>query len=267
MFKVLMKSALAASLAAGGLVALAAVPASAATIKVTAGTGSTVNCNLTATAKLKPALKLDWVASQHSSDPQAAVKALPNTTLSDPSPAALSAKGTGTCTGSATDGVNTLPVTAVSLKIVTDPAVPGTGPATCGSLLTGNGAKYNATLKYTATNGKVNSTTITDMNLAPSLSPLGFTFSGGTIAGSFAGGTAQALGLVDPSLTSILFQAPETGAQALAGSYVSLGCQPTLKVKAVKGDPSTIATATLKAAKGVKAIATLPTSTLALSVP
>ena len=267
MFKILIKSALAASLAAGGLVALSAVPASAAAVKVTAGTGSTVSCNLTASAKLNPALKSDWVASQHSADPQTVIKALPNTTFASPSPVVTSAKGTGTCTGSATDGVNTLPVTAVSLKIATDPAHPGTGPSTCASLLSGSTALFNATLKYTATGGKVNSTTITDMSFAPSLSPLGFKFSGGTIAGSFAGGTARALGAVDPSLVTVVTQAPETGAQALAGSYISLGCQPTLKVKALKTDPSTIGTATLKAPKGLKKVQTLPTSTLALSVP
>ena len=267
MFKILIKSALAASLAAGGLIAISAVPASAATVKVTAGTGSTVNCNLTASAKLKPALKSDWVASQHSTDPQSVIKNLLNTTFASPVPVVTSAKGTGTCTGSATDGVNTLPVTAVSLKIATDSAHPGSGPASCASLLAPNTALFNATLKYTATGGKVNSTTITGMNFGLSFSPLGFTFSGGTIAGSFAGGKANALGAVDPSLLTVVTQAPETGAQALAGSYVSLGCQPTLKVKALKTDPSTIGTATLKAPKGLKKVQTLPTSTLALSVP
>jgi hypothetical protein len=262
-----MKSALAVSLAAGALLALSAAPASAATIKVTAGTGSTISCNLVVTAKLSPALKNDWVASQHSTDPQGVIKALPTTTYASPSPVVTSAKGTGTCTGSAKDGVHTLPVTAVSLKIATDPAHPGTGPASCTSLLTGSTALFNATLKYTATGGKVNSTTITDMNFAPSLAPLGFKFSGGTIAGSFGGGTAQALGTVDTSLIGVVTQAPETGAQALAGSYVSLGCQPTLKVKALKTDPATIGTASLKAPKGLKKVLTLPTSTLALSVP
>ena len=266
MIKTVIKSTLAASLVAGGLFALTAGPASAATIKVTAGSGSSISCSITATAKLKPALKNDWVASQHSTDPQAVIAALPNTTFASASPAATSGKGLGTCTGTATDGVNTLPVTGVSFKISTDPANPGVGPATCASLLTGGTAKYVITIKYTATGGKVNPTTITGATLTPQISPQGFVFAGGTITGSFAGGSDSSTALISPAAVDpVLLQAPETGAQALAGSFTSLGCQPTLKVKAVKGDPTTIASATLKAPKGFKGITVISGSTMALS--
>ena len=263
MIKTVVKTALAASLAAGGLVALAATPASAGGITVTAGSGSSISCSITASAKLSPALKNDWVASQHSTDPQAVIAALPNTTFASASPAATSGKGSGTCSGTVTDGVNTLPVTAVSFSITTDPANPGVGPATCASLLTGGTAKYVIAIKYTATGGKVTTTTISGVTLTPQISPQGFVFAGGTIAGSFAGGSDTSTALISPAAVDpVLLQAPETGAQALAGSFTSLGCQPTLKVKSLAG---TITSATMKAPKGFKAISIISGSTMAIS--
>ena len=67
---------------------------------------------------------------------------------------------------------------------------------------------------------------------------------------------------IDPNFgdlpISALLQAPETGSQAVAGSYTSLGCQPTLKVKTSKtlpsSDPGYIVSAALKAPKGIKSI-------------
>lgn len=89
MIKTVINTALTASLVAGGLFALTTGPGSASVIKVTAGAGSSLNCSITTTAKLEPKLKTDWAASQHLTDPQAVVAALPDTTLADPGPAAV----------------------------------------------------------------------------------------------------------------------------------------------------------------------------------
>ena len=79
MIKSIVKSALVASLAAGGVIALTAVPASAAKITITAGAGSSVSCSTNATAKLAPALKNDWVAAPGDSVPP--VAGLPGTRI------------------------------------------------------------------------------------------------------------------------------------------------------------------------------------------
>jgi hypothetical protein len=107
--------------------------------------------------------------------------------------------------------------------------------------------------------------------LAHQISPPGFVLTGGTIGGSFAGGTSSSTDLIDPNLgdvpISALIQPAETGADAIAATYVSLGCQPTLKIKLSKtdttpGTPGYIGSASLKAPKGIKSIAIITGSTL-----
>jgi hypothetical protein len=252
MFKSIVRSAVVASLAVGGLIALSAVPASAA-ITIVAGSGSSATCTTDATAKLTPALKDDWAAAPGDSVP--VVAALPNTQFASDGPVVTSAKGTATCTGTATDGVNTAPIVGVKkLTVLTDPNHPGTNDeATCASLLAGGStALFDTTIEWTSGNtDKIANTTITDSQLVPD--GFGFEFTGGTATGSFAGGTFTSVSPASSALVAELVQPQETGAEALADSYTSLGCQPTLKVKVKDGVPTS---ATLKAPKGLKEIVT-----------
>ncbi len=250
MLKSVIRTALVASLAAGGVIAITAIPASAAKITIVAGTGSSASCDLAATAKLSPALKNDWTASPGDSVP--AVAALPNTPFASPGPVVTSAKGTGTCTGTATDGTNSTTITGVKkLTISVDPAHPGSSAeATCANLLAGSTAEFDTTIEWSSTSDSVANTVVTDSVIGTSYSPIGFTFTGGTVTGSFAGGSVSSLGVVPPSLVAEVTQPQETGAQAEANSYTSLGCEPTLKVKT----NSHGTTATLKGPKGLKEI-------------
>src|SRR6478736_6461422 len=70
----------AGAVALSGLAVLGGGTAGAGPIVITAGPGSSLDCNLAAaTAKVKPALKDDWIKADHQSDPNAQVRALPNT--------------------------------------------------------------------------------------------------------------------------------------------------------------------------------------------
>ena len=272
------KAAVAASLVAGGFIALTAIPAAAKTVIITASGSSSLNCSITATVKISPALKDDWTQT---ADFYTAVAAIPSTLFAQQTPGATSSKAAGTCTGTVTDGTNSFTATnanpiLVSAKLATDPANPGTGENSCAALVaaTGTPAEYNTSIKFTTPTGsgyKITSTTITDSTLAHQISPPGFVLTGGTISGSFAGGTSSSTDLIDPNLGDVpiaaLIQPAETGADALAATYVSLGCQPTLKIKLSKtdttpGTPGYIGSASLKAPKGIKSIAIITGSTL-----
>jgi len=259
MFKQIVKIGLAVALTGGGAIALSTVTAGAAKVVITAGPGSSASCSLTATAKLAPALKNDWVASPGDSVP--AVAALPNTQFGSPGPVATSAKATGSCTGTATDGTNTATITGIKkLTIAVDPAHPGSSAeATCSSLLAGSTAQFNTTIEWSTSGDKVANTTVTDSAIGISLSPIGFTFSGGTVSGSFAGGSISSLGTVSPAVIAEVTQPQETGAQAQANSYTSLGCEPTLKLKT---NGKGVTTASLKKPKGFKEIVVSSGSTL-----
>jgi hypothetical protein len=278
MIRTVIKTALAASLVAGGFIALTAIPAAAKTITITASGASSLNCSITATVKISPSLKDDWTQT---ADFYTAVAALPTTVFASLTPGTTSSKAAGTCTGTVTDGTNSFTATnaspiLVSAKLATDPAHPGTGENSCAALVaaTGTPAEYNTSIKFTTPVGsgyKITSTTIADSSLAHQVSPPGFALSGGTISGSFAGGSSSSTDLIDPNVgdlpISALIQPAETGANAIAGTYVSLGCQPTLKIKLSKtdttpGTPGYIGSASLKAGKGIKAIAIISGSTL-----
>ncbi len=253
MIKSTIRSAVILSLAAGGVIALTAVPASASSITITAGAGSSVSCTTNATAKLAPALKNDWAASPSDSVP--AVAALADTQFAAAGPVTTSAKGTGSCTGTATDGANTAPIVGIKkLTVATDPAHPGTTEeATCASLIAGGStALFNTTIEWASGNGdKIANTTITDSALSTDLSPLGFEFTGGTASGSFAGASFTSVSPVTTALIAEVTQGQETGAEAQADSFTSLGCEPTLKVKT---NGKGVTTASLKAPKGLKEI-------------
>jgi hypothetical protein len=258
MLKIVVKTALAASLAAGGMVALTAGVASAGGVTITAGAGSSASCGINATAKLAPALKNNWNQDTADNVGYPAVQALPTTTYAEAGPVAISAKSTGTCTtGTATNGTNTANLSAAAISIA---AVPGTGstdPASCSNLIADSASstqKFDLGIKWSTTtpSTKITATTITNESLGVSTSPVGFGFSGGTITGSFAGGTVNAVAAVSGDLIAAVTQPQETGAQAAADSYTSLGCEPTLKYKAASTKKP--ASATLKGPKGLKAI-------------
>ena len=243
----LIKSGLAAVVAVGGMLAMTATSASAHTPTITAGAGSSVSCQITGSAKLVPPIKNDWTQSQHSSDPDPAVVAIPDTVFAANGPVTTTAKGAGTCSGNVTDGVNTASVTTVKFTLATDPAHPGSGgEATCAGLLgTAGTAEYNITIKWTATGAKVTPTTITDATLA--VSGLGFALSGGTVAGSFAGGSVNSQANVDSTTIGAILQAPATSSNP---DPAFPQCQPALDLKTSKG----VQEASLDAPKGLKKI-------------
>ena len=159
MMRKLTLAAASLSLAFGAVVSTAT--AAHAGVVVTAGPGSSVTCQITSVAKLSVKLKNNWVAADHSGDPDAKVAALPDTDFAGPPvPVTTKAVAKGTCTGNATDGTNTLPVTKV--KIIASTTSAGTDPPTCASLLTlaAGSTFFDATVKYTATGGKVADSTL-----------------------------------------------------------------------------------------------------------
>lgn len=248
MSKTLIKSALALAVAAGGLIALSAAPAAAAKPTIIAGPGSSISCDITGVAKLSVPLMNDWVASAHASDPVAAVVALADQMYALNGPENTTIKGKGTCTGTVTDGTNSASVTAVKFTVTTDPAHQGnTGEQTCVALLTNNPpstTQFDSVISYSTTDpAKIAPSNVTGQTLAP----LSFSLVGGTVTGSFAGGTIGAVGVPDATTITAITAAAPTSA---APTPTSNKCQPTLKVKTNKLGT----TATLLPPKGLKVI-------------
>jgi hypothetical protein len=255
--KVLMGAA-ALAVATSGLVAATAGVSGAGKPTITAGPGSSLSCNITASGKLNPPLKNDWVAADHSTDPDPAVVALPNTTFGASGPVLVSIKGSGTCTGTVTDGVNSASVTAVKFSLANDPAHLGSNAeATCLSLVTGippSTAEYDTTIDYTAAGAKITPTTISDQVIPAAT----FSVEGGTVSGSFAGGTESASGVPDSTTVGAVTQSAPTSTSPVP-TYPQ--CQPSLKLKTKKGVPE----ASLKAPKGLKKISLISGSTLSIA--
>ncbi|MBF6558581.1 MAG: hypothetical protein IVW52_21030 [Acidimicrobiales bacterium] len=249
------------AVATGGLVAATAGVSGAAKPTVTAGPGSNISCNITAKVKLTPSLKNNWIQSQHTTDPDAAVRAIVDTTFAANGPVIISVKGSGTCTGTVTDGVNTLPVTSVKFSVTNDPAHLGSAtPATCSSLVSGmppSTAQYDSSIKYAATGGKVTPTTVTGQTIPPA----SFNITGGTVSGSFAGGTSSANGVPDTTTVNAVLQAPATSTNPVP-SFPQ--CEASIKIKPAGKHPET---ATLKAPKGLKKVGIVAGSTLTLTDP
>lgn len=257
MVRKLVLAGVAGAVAFAGL-AVAGDVASAAKPTITAGPGSSVTCTMQpSAAKLKPALKDNWVAAAHASDPWDGVAALPDTTLALPGPVAVKLKVKSlSCTGTVTDGTNTAPVTSLQVSLGNDPANPGsTNPATCAGLVAPDPenpstARYNATLKWKATGAKVTDTTITGSQIGSAGG--NFSISGGTITGSFAGGSSSTTGSPDLETVAAFFSSTAFQPNLVTSATPDAGgpCQGSLKIKLKKG----VETATLKAGKGVKKI-------------
>jgi len=249
------------ALAVGGLVGGSALNASAAKPTITATSGN-VNCSITAKTKLSPSLKNNWVQSQHQSDPNAAVRAIPNTTFAQNGPVLVTAKAKSvSCSGTASQGATTLAVTGAKISLTNDPANPGgTSPATCTALLTNtppSTAKYISTIKWKATGGKLNNTVVTGSSIAPS--GLGFSITGGTITGSFAGGSSNSQANVDNATIVALTNPPPSSSSPDTGP-----CHARLKLK--NATPTKPASASLKPPKGLKKIG-IPSGTFHIQAP
>jgi hypothetical protein len=261
MFRRTLIAATTTALAVGGMVGGAAVSASAKTSVITATSGN-VNCSITAKAKLSPSLKNNWMKSDHQTDPNPAVRAIPDTVFASNGPVTVTSKAkTVSCTGTASQGSITATVTGAKISLTNDPAHPGgTSPATCTALLTNNPpstAKYISTIKWKATGAKLTDTTVTDSTIAPS--GLGFAITGGTITGSFAGGSSNSQANVDGATITAITAGPTSSTSPDNGP-----CQPRVKAKAASG--SKPASASLKAPKGLKKIG-IPNGTFHIQAP
>lgn len=261
MFRRTLITASALAVAVGGLVGGSSLAASGATPTITATSGN-VNCSITAKAKLSPSLKNNWVQSQHSSDPNAAVRAIPNTTFASNGPVQVSSKAKSvSCTGTASQGSVTASVTGAKITLANDPAHPGSAtPATCEALLTNNPpstAKYISTIKWKATGAKLTNTTITGSSIAPS--GLGFAITGGTITGSFAGGSSNSQANVDNATIVAITAAPPSSSSPDNGP-----CHARLKLK--NATATKPASASLKPPKGLKKIG-IPNGTFHIQAP
>jgi len=262
MIRKLVMAASAAALVGGSVFAAVGSSAGAATT-ITAGAGSSLNCiNLSASVKLSPPLKDDWVKSEHSTDPNADVKALPNTPFAPPAPEGISGKGSSSSCGSSVAKQNaaTATITKVALTIASDPNHGTQDPGSCiglASSAVGTGdpspAQYTVTIKYTATGAKVTPTTITHATIPAGTGD--FTVSGGTVSGSFAGSTNMAIHATADDATTAIFIDELTGPNGHPKTATSASpaapnvCQAALKIKT--GDKHS---AQLKKPKGLKAI-------------
>jgi hypothetical protein len=242
MLKKIGLTAAAVAVASSGLVAATATGAAAGKPTITA-TGGDVTCDIGGKAVIKPKLNNPWVAADHSSDPNPAVVALPNTDFGDHStPSVTTFKGKGTCTGTATDGVSTVTVTAIKVTVGITAA---TNTNSCAGLVDTGDSAVHVDIAWKGSDGKVNPTTLDNVDLGQAVLPggVGFSLSGGTVAGSFAGGTSSATAFVDPPTVFAILGAAATSAQPVSSSV----CESSLLLKDKKGVP----TAKLKKPKGL----------------
>jgi hypothetical protein len=258
MIRKLALAAAAGALALGGLAAVGPT-ASAAPPTINAATSASVNCSFTAKAKIAPALKSNWVQSQHQlpGETNALVRAIPDTKFSTDGPGNVSSKAKSTaCTGTITQGAVTATVTSVKIDLVQFTAAVDAPPLqvdnTCDALLAGTqpgdtAATYRSTVKIKASGAKVTDTVITGSTISPATPDLGFKIEGGTITGSLAGGNSKALAFIDSATLAAFGAAP---ASSTTPTPSSNKCQATLKIKG-GAHPS----ASLKPPKGLKKIA------------
>jgi len=215
------------------LAVIAGASTTPAGIVVTAGPGSNVTCTITSTVKLSVKLKNNWVKADHATDPDVNVENILDTDFAGPPvPVTTKATAKGTCTGSVTDGTNTLTVTKVKITATTTSA--GTDPPTCASLLTlaSGSTFFDATVAFSAQGGKVSSSTL-HASVGALIDSHGFGFqliadgNGGTsVTGSFAGGSAVTNAYVDAGTLAAL-----TGSPASSTVPKTTVCEASLKIK------------------------------------
>jgi len=240
-----------ASLAAGVLATAGAGTAFAGKITVGPVTSANVSCNITAKAALSPALKNNWVQSQHTTDPNASVAALPDTqfaALNQTANTTAKSKSTS-CSGSVTDNAgHTASISGVKIDLSTltpsvdNPPLNNNGGSTCTGLLAGTAgedtaATYKSHVAFKASGFVIAAFDINGSTVQPA--GLGFSVTGGTATGNFAGSSGNSQANVDGATLSAVIEGPPTSTAPKPTGR----CQPTLKIK--KG------VASLKAPKGL----------------
>jgi hypothetical protein len=221
---------------------------------ITAGNGGAVNCTVSGALKLSEPLKDNWTQSDHSTDADPAVQAIPDTQFAADGTEIISGKGRGTCSGY-TGGAVSAAITSMRFTVTTDVGEAGDAvEATCGAWIDGippdgDGATYVTTVTWGSPTAQITPTEIA--------SPLfiGTGFSGvapplGGIGGSFessGGGVAGAAFRADPTTLSAISQAPPTSSDPVP-AYRQ--CQPSLTIKTAKSG----STAQLVNPKGLRRI-------------
>ncbi|HEY3725343.1 MAG TPA: hypothetical protein VGN59_18460 [Acidimicrobiia bacterium] len=253
MIRKLATAAAAGAIALSGLVAFGVGSASAASIQITATTGSHITCSaIKSKAVLSVALRDPWVQSDHSGDSDPSFAAIPDNNswvLNGPVlVSAPKAKATS-CTGTVTDGAgHTASVKEVDLALSTDPAHPGSpDPATCAGLVAPTGpstAQFTTSITYkSATKGFTIAPTA-GTGLVQSSEGAGFRINGGTLTGSFAGsGHSSTLANVDSKTLTAFLSSSALTPRTSANAGTKFACQASAKNK--KGVWS------LKAPKGI----------------
>jgi len=246
-----------ASLAAGVLATAGAGTAFAGKVTIGPVTSANVSCNITAKATLTPALKNNWVKSQHSTDPNPAVVALPDTQFAALNQAAsTSAKSkSSSCSGSVTDNAgHTAAITGAKIELTTltpsvdNPPLNNNGGSTCTGLLAGTAGEDTAATYKSHVALKASGFTIAPYDINGSTvqpAGLGFSVTGGTATGNFAGTTGTSQANVDGATLGAVLEGPPTS----VAPKPKYKCQPSLKAKAASGTKP--ASATLKAPKGL----------------
>jgi hypothetical protein len=140
------------AMALAGTVMATATTATAGGPTIIPGPGTSITCSgLKAKAALTPALKQNWLKSEHASDPDPAWVAAPDTEFATESPTTTTtATGKANCTGTVTDGTNTATVSKVtfSANSVSTNTAEVSGPfagktfASCGGLATQSGTNF-----------------------------------------------------------------------------------------------------------------------------
>ncbi len=232
MFRRIATAGVAGALALGGLAVFGVGAANAVTV-ITAGPGSHISCNtVKSKATIAPALKDNWVQADHSSDPDPAFRAIPNTTFSSLGPVTVAGKSSiSGCTGTVVQGANTATVKKITVFLTGDPAHPGlANPATCAALV--NPAPPAPTDKKYAIDAQFKSGTkgfsIADMhatNVSLTQAGVGFDVGGGTITGSFAGGTSTSHVNVDSKTITAFLSSSGLG-HVVTSTNPSTGAKP-----------------------------------------
>lgn len=159
--------ATATALAFGGLGLVA--PSAAAKKPPPFDATGTVNCSIAGKVKIKPALT-------------------DNNTL----PSTTTAKLKGFCSGTTGNSL----VTPSKIKAVAVSV--GVDPGTCSALITPGTAPWTVTIKWKASGGKINPSTVTFAGIVPA--GIGFDLSNGNTVGSYAGtANADAHANLDPA--------------------------------------------------------------------
>lgn len=222
---------------------------------ITAGNGGSVSCSVTGSIKLGEPLKDNWIQSDHSTDPDPDVQAIPDTQFAASGPEIISGKGSGTCTGYTGAGPDSAAITSMRFTVTTEPGEAGNAEeATCAAWTngippSGDGANYLTTITWHSPTAEITPTEIASpMFIATGFSGVAPPLGG--IGGSFessGGGVAGASFQADPTTLSAISQAPPTSSDPVP-TYRQ--CQPSLKIKTTRSGT----TAELVSPKGLRRI-------------